>query len=122
MQHLANSGLGLGGRSDEMEAVFGRKITLCTGVFCDHRATQRQKSRGAIADPAGTPRHVDALNRSELSKRGSKVAAVRSKRGRDTVRINDQPAESAQSFPFGIFRSDVHRKLKPRLRHASWKI
>src|SRR6266699_122145 len=62
VQHLANSGLRLGGGSDKIESGFSGKITLCTGVFCNHRATQRQKGRSAIADPAGAPRHINALD------------------------------------------------------------
>src|SRR4030095_12306559 len=109
MQHLANSGRCVIGGLDETEAIFRGKITLCTRVFCDHRATQRQKSRSPIADPAGPPRHVNALNRSELSKRAGEVAAVRPRRAREVVWIDNVPAEPAQSFSFGILRSDVHR-------------
>src|SRR6516162_9631112 len=107
MQHLANSDPCLSDGLDKTESVFVWKKPLCTGVFCDHRATQRQKSRGAIADPAGSPRHIDALNRGELSKRASQVAAVSRKRGRHTVRIGDLPAEPAQSLSFRVLRSDV---------------
>src|SRR4029077_13602002 len=121
LQHLANSGLRLGDGSDKTESVFGREITLRTGVFCNHGATQRQKSRSAIADPARAPCHVDALNRRELGKRASEVAAVRPRSAGDTVRVGDLPTEPAQPFPFRIIRSDVHCELKPRLGHAGWK-
>src|SRR5215216_2294844 len=121
MQHLANSGLCLGGGPDKTKSTVGGEITLCTGVFCNHGAAQCQKSRSAIADPAGTPRNVNALNRRKLRKRAGEVAAVLPRGVRDAVRIDDFPAEPAQSFLFGILRSDVHRKLKSRLGHARWK-
>src|SRR4029453_7506141 len=117
-QDTANSGLRLGDGSNKTESAFGGEITLGTGVFSNYWATQRQKSRSAIADPAGAPRHVYALDRGELRKRADQVAAVRPGRVRDTVRIDDLPAERAKSFSFGILCSDVHRKLKPRLRHT----
>src|SRR5206468_7498672 len=111
--YLAHRGLRLGGGSDKTESVFTGEITLCTGVFCNHGATQRQKSRGAIADPAGAPRHVNTLDCCELSKRAGEVAAVSSSRARDPVRIDNFPAEPVYSFSFGIPRSNVHRQLEP---------
>jgi hypothetical protein len=121
LQHLANSGLPLSDGSDKTESIVGGQITMRTGVFCYNGATRRQKSRSAIADPARAPRHIDTLNRCELRKRAGEVAAVRPRRARDAVRIGDLPAEPAESLPFGILRSDVHRKLKARLGKARWK-
>jgi hypothetical protein len=95
VQDRANSGLRLGGGSDKTKPIFSGQITLCTGVFCNHRATQRQKSRSAIADPACAPRNVNALDRRELRKRAGEVAAVRPRRVSNAVRIDDLPAEPA---------------------------
>src|SRR5262249_10181086 len=114
--------LRLGSGPDKTKAVFRGEITLCAGVFGNYRTTQRQKSRSAIANPAGAPRHVNPFNRRKFSERAGEVAAISASGAGDPVRIDNFPAEMAQSFSFGIFRSNVHRELKPRLRHTRWKI
>jgi hypothetical protein len=121
LQHRADSALSFGSGPDKTESIFGGKIPLRASVFCHYGPTQSQKGRSAIADPSRAPRHVHALDSRELGKRGGEVAAVRPRCAGDAVWIGDLPSEPAQSFPFGILRSDIHRKLKPRLGHARWK-
>ena len=48
----------LGGGSDKTESVFSGEITLCTGVFCNHGATHRQKSCSASRHPPCAARHT----------------------------------------------------------------
>src|SRR5262249_30683561 len=121
-QHLAHSRLRLGSGPDKTKAVFRGEITLCAGVFGNYRTTQRQKSRSAIANPAGAPRHVNTFDRRKFGERASEVATISASGAGDLVRMDNFPTETAQSLSFGIFRSNVHRELKPRLRHTRWKI
>src|SRR4029453_370216 len=95
MQDRANSGLRLGGGSDKTEAVFRWKVSFCAGLLGNHRGAQRKKSRSAIANPAGAPRHVNALDRCKFGKRTGQAAAIRLRRPRNSVGIDDLPAELA---------------------------
>src|SRR5207249_11596715 len=66
LQYFAHSDLCQCGGSDKTESIFRREVTFCAGVFGNHGTTQRKKGRSAIADPAGAPRHVNALDRREF--------------------------------------------------------
>src|SRR5438067_1711066 len=92
-QHFFNRGLCLTRVSHKTESMVRRKITSCARVLRNDRPPESEKSCSAIADPAGSPCHINAFDRGEFTDRAGQVAAIRPRRPRDLVRIDNFPAE-----------------------------
>src|SRR6476620_5054667 len=108
--------------SNKTETILSWKKFRRAGLFGDDRSPESEKCRRTVADPARSPRHINAFDRGEFAECAGEVAAVRARGARDPVRIDNFPAQPLQPFSLRVFGSYVHRQFELRLRDSAWKM
>src|ERR1051326_1974340 len=107
---------------DESKAALPWKIFCRSGIFGNHRTSHRQKHGGAIAEPAGSPRHINPFYRSELGAGGGKITSISERSLCRSMRIDDMPTAVAQTRTLRIIATEVHCQLEPRLLRSGRQI